>query len=159
MNWLLLAWKSLKNRKLATVMTIFSMMISLVLLMSVERIRRAAESGFTQSVSGVDLIVGARSGSLQIVLYSVFNLGQATNNVSIETYNEIKSRPEVDWTIPYSLGDGHRGFRVVATNKDFFKYYRYRSQEKISFNQGTEFNDYFDVVIGSELVFDHAGRT
>ncbi len=151
MSWFLLAWKSLKNRKLATVMTICSMMISLVLLMSVERVRRAAESGFTQSLSGVDLIVGARSGSLQIVLYSVFNLGQATNNISIETYNEIKSRPEVEWTIPYSLGDGHRGFRVVATNQDFFKYYRYRSQEKISFNQGAEFSDYFDVVIGSDV--------
>ncbi len=151
MNWFTLTWKSLKNRRLATVMTICSMVVSLVLLMSVERIRRAAESGFTQSVSGVDLIIGARSGSLQVVLYSVFNLGQATNNISIETYNQIRSRPEVDWTIPYSLGDGHRGFRVVATNTDFFKFYRYRSAENISFSQGAQFNDYFDVVIGSDV--------
>ncbi len=150
-SWINLSWKSLKNRRLATTLTVFSMMLSLVLLMSVERVRRAAESGFTQSISGVDLIVGARSGSLQIVLYSVFNLGQATNNVSIESYNDLKNRPEVEWTIPYSLGDGHRGFRVVATNTDFFKYYQFRSKEKVEFAAGQAFNSYFDVVIGSDV--------
>lgn len=151
MSWLKLAWKSLNNRRLATALTVLAMMLSLVLLMAVERVRRAAETGFTKSISGVDLIVGARSGPLQIVLYSVFNLGQATNNVSIESYNEIKARPEVDWTIPYSLGDGHQGFRVVATNTDFFKHYQFRNKEKISFLEGHEFKDYFDIVIGSDV--------
>lgn len=150
-SWFQLAWKSLKNRRLSTVLTVFSMLLSLVLLMSVERIKRAAEDGFTQSISGVDLVVGARSGPLQIILYSVFNIGQATQNVSIESYNEIKQRPEVQWTIPYSLGDGHRGFRVVATNQDFFKFYQFRSKEKIELAAGTIFNDYFDVVIGADV--------
>jgi len=151
MNWIKLAWKSLKNRKLATSLTVFAMTLSLVLLMSVERVRRAAETGFTQSVSGVDLIVGARSGPLNIVLYSIFNMGQATNNVSIESYNQIRNRPEVDWTIPYSLGDGHRGFRVIATNEDFFKYYKFRSTEKVELAEGEIFKGYFDVVIGADV--------
>lgn len=150
-TWFRLAWKSLKNRKLSTGLTIFSMVLSLVLLMTVERIKRAAQDGFTQSISGVDLVVGARSGPLQIVLYSVFNIGQATQNVSVESYEEIKNRPEVEWTIPYSLGDGHRGFRVVATNQDFFKYYQFRSKEKIELSEGQIFNDYFDVVIGADV--------
>lgn len=150
-SWFQLAWKSLKNRKLSTVLTIFSMTLSLVLLMGVERIKRAAEDGFTQSISGVDLIVGARSGPLQIILYSVFNIGQATQNVSIESYNEIRQRPEVMWTIPYSLGDGHRGFRVVATNQDFFKYYQFRSKEKVELSEGQIFSGYFDVVIGADV--------
>lgn len=151
MSWMKLAWKSLMNRRFSTVLTVFSMSLSLVLLMSVERIKRAAEDGFTQSISGVDLVVGARSGPLQIILYSVFNIGQATQNVSIESYNEIRQRPEVAWTIPYSLGDGHRGFRVVATNLDFFKYYQFRSQEKVELEQGRPFESYFDVVIGADV--------
>ena len=150
-SWLSLALRSLANRKLSTVLTVFSMMLSLVLLMSVERIKRAAQDGFTQSISGVDLVVGARSGSLQVILYSVFNIGQATQNVSIESYNEIKNLPEVEWTIPYSLGDGHRGFRVVATNNDFFKHYQYRSKEKIELAEGKEFTGFFDVVVGADV--------
>lgn len=151
MSWVKLAWKSLRNRQLSTVLTVFSMVLSLVLLMTVERVKRAAEDGFTQSISGVDLIVGARSGPLQIVLYSVFNIGQATQNVSIESYDEIRQKPEIEWTIPYSLGDGHRGFRVVATNQDFFKYYQFRSKEKIELAAGEVFKDYFDVVIGADV--------
>lgn len=150
-SWFQLAWKSLKNRKLSTALTVFSMVLSLVLLITVERIKRAAQDGFTQSISGVDLVVGARSGPLQIVLYSVFNIGQATQNVSIESYNEIKERPEVDWTIPYSLGDGHRGFRVVATNQDFFKHYQFRSQEKIELIEGEVFKSYFELVVGADV--------
>lgn len=150
-SWFRLAWKSLSNRKFSTLLTVFSMMLSLVLLMTVERVKRATEDGFTQSISGVDLVVGARSGPLQIILYSVFNIGQATQNVSIESYNEIKRRPELQWTIPYSLGDGHRGFRVVATNQDFFKFYQFRSKEKIEFAAGRAFKDYFDVVVGADV--------
>lgn len=150
-SWLRLALKSLNNRKFSTVLTVFSMVLSLVLLMSVERVKRAAQDGFTQSISGIDLVVGARSGPLQIILYSVFNIGQATQNVSIESYDEIKSRPEVQWTIPYSLGDGHNGFRVVATNQDFFRFYQFRSNEKIELASGNIFKDYFDVIIGADV--------
>lgn len=150
-SWFLVAWKSLRNRRLATALTVLSMTLSLVLLMVVERIQRAAYDGFTQTVSGVDLIVGARSGPLQLILYSVFNMGQATQNVSIESYNQIRSKPEVDWTIPYSLGDGHRGFRVVATNSDFFKYYQFRSKEKIELESGKVFENLFDVVVGADV--------
>jgi putative ABC transport system permease protein len=150
-SWFLVAWKSLQNRRLATALTVLSMTLSLVLLMVVERVQRAAYDGFTQTVSGVDLIVGARSGPLQLILYSVFNMGQATQNVSVESYNQIRSKPEVDWTIPYSLGDGHRGFRVVATNTDFFKYYQFRSKEKIELESGKVFENLFDVVIGADV--------
>ena len=151
MSWFTLAKKSLLNRKLSTSLTVFSMVLSLILLMTVERIKRAAQDGFTQSISGVDLVVGARSGPLQIILYSVFNIGQATQNVSIESYNQIKNRPEVEWTVPYSLGDGHKGFRVVATNEDFFKYYQFRSKEKIEMAEGAPFSGFFDVVIGADV--------
>lgn len=151
MSWLRLIIKSFKYRKLSVFLAVFSISISLILLMCVERVRRATQEGFTQTVSGVDLIVGARTSPLQLVLYSVFNIGQPTNNVTIESYNEIKNRPEIEWTIPYSLGDGHRGFRVVATNQDFFKFYRFRSQRNIEFADGKPFSDNFDVVIGSDV--------
>ncbi len=150
-SWFSLAFKSLKNRRLSTGLTIFSMTLSLVLLMSVERVKRAAQDGFTKSISGVDLVVGARSGPLQIIMYSVFNMGQATQNVSIESFNEIRQRADVDWTIPYSLGDGHKGFRVVATNLDFFKHYQFRSNEKIELSEGKTFEGFFDVVIGADV--------
>lgn len=146
-----LALKSLKNRKASALLTMISIALSVTLLLSVEKTKRAAEEGFTQSVSQVDLLVGARTGPLNLILYSVFNMGNATNNISWESYQEIKNYPEVDWTIPYSLGDGHRGFRVVATDENFYKHYRYRGQESIQFKEGQPAVDIWDVVIGSQV--------
>lgn len=151
MIFLTLAWKSLRNRLLATSLTVLSIALSVALLLSVERARRSAEEGFTSAVSQVDLIVGARSSPLQLILFTVFNMGGATQNVSWETYQDLKKNPIIDWTIPYSLGDGHRGFRVVATNTDFFKYYRYHGDRAVELREGAPFAGLWDVVIGSEV--------
>lgn len=146
-----LGLRSMMNRRFATVATIVSIVVSLLLLFGVERVRRSLENSFTQTVSGVDLIAGARSGSLQLVLYSVFNIGQATNNVSMETYEKIKAMDNVEWTIPYSLGDGHRGFRVVATSVDFFNHYQFRNRQNVRFLSGEKFSHFLDIVLGSEV--------
>lgn len=146
-----LAIKSLQNRLFATTLTVVSIALSVTLLLSVERAKRAAEDGFTQTISKTDLIVGARSGPLQMILYTVFNMGSATHNISFETYQDIRKNPAIAWTIPYSLGDGHRGFRVVGTNEDFFKYYHYRGDKTIELSEGGVFQGLWDVVIGAEV--------
>ncbi|RYZ63486.1 MAG: ABC transporter permease, partial [Proteobacteria bacterium] len=150
MVFLNLALKSLKNRMLASVLTVISIALSVVLLLSVERAKRAAEDGFTQTISQTDLIVGARSGPVQLILYTVFNMGNATYNISYETFQDLKKHPAVEWTIPYSLGDGHRGFRVVGTTTDFFEHYRFRGDRKVELQSGAEFAGLWDVVIGGD---------
>lgn len=151
MVFLKLAIKSLQNRAFATTLTVISIALSVALLLTVERAKRAAEEGFTQTISKTDLIVGARSGPLQLILYTVFNMGNATHNISYETYEKVRANPAIEWTIPYSLGDGHRGFRVVGTTQDFFKYYHYRGDRKVTLAEGQEFNDLWDVVVGAEV--------
>lgn len=151
MKLLKLSLKSLRNRWLVSLLTIISLALSLVLLLSIERMKRAAEEGFTQTISQTDLIVGARSGPLQLVLYTVFNMGNATHNISWETYEELKRHSAIDWTIPYSLGDGHRGYRVVATNLDFFSHYHFRGDQSITLREGASFSGLWDVVIGADV--------
>lgn len=146
-----LAFKSLKNRLLATILTLFSIGFSIALLLSVEKMRASSEEGFTQTISQVDLIVGARTSPLSLLLYTVFNVGSATNNISWQTYEHFKNHDDVEWTIPYSLGDSHRGFRVVGTNEDFFKYYRFRGTQNLNFASGNVFSTVWDVVLGAEV--------
>lgn len=151
MNLIKLAFKSIRHRSFATTATIFSVVLSLLLLFSVERVRRSVEDSFTQTVSGVDLLVGARTGSLQLVLFSVFNIGQVTNNVSFASYDKIHHNPDVEWTIPISLGDGHKGFRVVGTTNEFFEHYQVRSNEHLKVVTGKVFEQPTDVVLGAEV--------
>jgi putative ABC transport system permease protein len=146
-----LSFKSLRNRALTTSLTVLSIALSVALLFSVERAQRAAHDGFTSAVSKTDLIVGARSGPIQLILYTVFNVGNATHNISFKTYEKLKAHPAVSWTIPYSLGDGHKGFRVIGTNEDFFKYYHYRGDNQVEVEKGRMFRGLFDVVVGADV--------
>lgn len=151
MTWFKLAGLSLLSRKWTNLLTVLSISLSVMLLLNVEKAQEAAEEGFTQAISNTDLIVGARSGPIQLILYTVFNIGNATHNLEFETYQELAAHPEVEWTIPISLGDGHRGFRVVGTEAVFFQHYSYRRGTSLEFASGNKFQNLWDVVIGAEV--------
>ncbi|KEI72014.1 ABC transporter permease [Endozoicomonas elysicola] len=151
MSILHLAVKSLSNRKTTALLTIFSIAISVALLLGVERVRVEARNSFTSTVSGTDLVVGARSSSLNLLLYSVFHIGNATNNITWETYQDLSTNKAVAWTIPIALGDSHQGYRVVGTSQTMFEHFRYGDDQPISFRNGKPFDDLYDAVIGSEV--------
>ncbi len=148
---LVLAWQSLRNRWSTVLLATLAVAMSVSLILTVEKIRLEARNSFAQTVSGTDLIVGARSGSIQLLLYSVFRIGNATNNISWETVKDIKQRDAVKWTIPISLGDSHEGYRVVGTTQDMFTHFRYGSDQALRIAQGQGLDDVFDAVIGSEV--------
>jgi putative ABC transport system permease protein len=148
---LTLAIKSLKNRKFTTILTVASIALSVTLLLGVERIRKEAKASFTNTISGTDLIVGARTGPVQLLLYSVFRIGNATNNISWESYQEIARNPNVKWTIPISLGDSHHGYRVMGTNADYFKHFRFAGGRRLEMFEGRIFESVFDAVLGADV--------
>ncbi len=146
-----LAIRSLLNRRFAIGLTVLTIALSIALLVLVEQLRSEVREGFYRSVSGTDLIVGARTSPVQLLLYSVFGLGEPTNNVSWETFNALADTAEVAWAVPISLGDAHEGYRVVGTQVQFFDHYRYADRQPLAFAQGERFNDLFDVVLGHQV--------
>ncbi|UTS82641.1 ABC transporter permease [Phaeobacter piscinae] len=146
-----LAVASLFARALTVSMTILAIALSVALFLGVEKIRTGAKASFADTISGTDLIVGARSGSVQLLLYSVFRIGNATNNVTWQSYQDIARRPDVDWIVPISLGDSHRQFRVMGTTKAFFDHYKYRQDRSLEMADGTRMDDLFDTVIGADV--------
>lgn len=153
---LLIAYRSVVNRRVTALLTVFSIALSVTLFLGVEKIRSGAQTGFSNTVSGTDLIVGARSGALNLLLYSVFRIGDATNNATWESYEDIASRPEVAWAVPISLGDSHRGFRVMGTTATYFDHYRTGDKQNLQFAAGQRFEDIFDVVLGSDVASELA---
>tara|TARA_E500000331_G_scaffold212294_3_gene203491 strand:+ start:2142 stop:3386 length:1245 start_codon:yes stop_codon:yes gene_type:complete len=146
-----LAIKSLLDRKSSVLVSLLAMSVSIFVLLGVEHIRHQTKENFSNTVSGVDLIVGARTGSVNLLLYSVFRVGNPTNNIRWETYEKVASSRKVDWAIPISLGDSHKGYRVLGTSTDYFKYFSYSDKQLLEFKDGRAFKDLFDVVLGAEV--------
>jgi len=146
-----LAWESIMNRKFTTILTILSISVSTSLLLGVEKTRKSARASFINTISGTDLVVGARTGGVQLLLYSVFHIGDATANVTWKTVMDIKNRREVKWVVPIALGDSHRGYRVVGTSREYFDKFKYRRNTPLTFTEGNKFADLFDTVLGADV--------
>jgi putative ABC transport system permease protein len=134
-----------------TAMTVFSIALSVLLLVGVDRVRQGTQVGFEGTLSQTDLVVGARGGSLPLLLYAVFHIGTSNNEISFASYQHFAGHPAVLWTIPLSLGDSHRGFRVVATDDNFYQHYRYRGDRSLQLAEGTRPVGIFEAVLGSTV--------
>ncbi|MCP4320656.1 MAG: ABC transporter permease [Alteromonadales bacterium] len=146
-----LALQSLANRKSTALLTLLGIAVSVTLLLGVERIRTQTKENFANTISGTDLIVGGRAGQVQLLLYSIFRIGNATNNISWESYQDIKNNKSVKWSVPLSLGDSHKGFRVLGTNQDYFRFYQYGKRQPLQFAQGKPFASPLEAVIGADV--------
>lgn len=132
-------------------LTVASISISVFLLLGIDMLRHQAKNSFSSTVSGTDLIVGARGGQINLLLYSVFHIGNPTNNLSWKSYQAISQHRDVKWSIPLSLGDSHRGYRVLGTSEAFFQYYQYGNSYPLEFSSGRVFSNVFDLVLGAEV--------
>ena len=146
-----LALKSLIDRKGSVVLSLMAMTVSIFVLLGVEHIRQQTKDNFSSTISGVDLIVGSKTGSLNLLLYSVFRIGNPTNNIRWQTYQNIANNEQVDWAIPISLGDSHKGYRVLGTNQAYFQHFSYGQQHSLTFAHGRQFDGLFDLVLGHEV--------
>ncbi len=146
-----LAWRSAWNRRFTLVLTVCSIALSTFMLLGVERVRTDLRNSFTSAVSGTDLIVGARTGSVQLLLYSVFRVGAATNDIRWSSVQALERLNGVAWVVPLSLGDSHRGFPVLGTTQAYFEHFRYGERQPLQLREGQGFRDLYDAVAGAEV--------
>ncbi len=156
MNALLsIAARSAWNRRLTLSLVALSIALATGLLLTLERMRADVRASFSQSVSGTDLIVGARTGSVQLMLYAVFRVGGATNNITIASAQALAAQRAVAWTVPISLGDSHRGRPVLGTTAEYFTRFLYGDRQPLRFTQGRAFagtlDGLYEAVLGAEV--------
>lgn len=145
-----LAAKSAWSRRATLSVCVVAIALSTLLLLAVERLRTDARASFVQSVAGVDLVVGARSGAVQLMLYAVFHSGEATANLRMESAEALGAHPAVAWAVPVSLGDSHRGFPVLGTTAGYFAHVRHGDGEPLRLAAGRPFAATFEAVLGAE---------
>ena len=143
--------QSLLNRWLSCLLIILTLAFSISLFFTVSRIQESVRSSFQNTISGVDSVVAARGGNLQILLNSVFLIGEPNSTIRWSTFKDITDNNKMNWAVPISLGDSHKGYRVIGTTNNYFKEIKYSSGKNIEFLSGNSFNDVFDVVLGNAV--------
>ncbi|MGS2720099.1 ABC transporter permease [Paraglaciecola aestuariivivens] len=142
---------SLWSRKSLASLTLVSIAISIFVIIAVEQIRVQVKENFERSVSGVDLIVGSRTSNINLLLFSIFKIGQPANNIQWQSYKSIVQDKNVAWSVPISMGDSHQGFAVIGTTEDYFTHFNYAQGKALNLSKGRVFNQVYDLVLGAEV--------
>lgn len=146
-----LTYKSIKNRKTSFLLSLFSIAISVVLLLGIQRGVHDTKSHFLNTINQTDMIVSSSNGSIDILLNLIFHIGDGLDEVHYSSYEDISRLSEVSWAVPLSVGDSFKGFDAVGTNENYFKYYKYSNNKSLEFAQGSNFKAFFDLIVGANV--------
>ncbi len=161
-----IAWRNMEQRALASALTAISMALGVAVTIAVIVIYGVAVRQFDQNGQGYHLIVGGKGGSLQLVLSTVYHIGQPLYPIPYSYYEKFLPGGEFGSVtaaaIPECLGDSYQSpdgsvFRVVATTPDLFEKIHYGtnsdgSPKSYEFQPGGrnfKTTNFFEGVIGS----------
>lgn len=157
---LLLASKSAWSRRGSLLLLLLSVITSTGLLLGIDLARQSAKASFSNAVAGTDLIVGAQTSPVSLLLYSVFRIGQATRNMPYSEFERLQADARVRSALPIALGDSYRGYAVVGTQAAYFEEFMYGARQNLELAEGRAFQDYvvgmpatvlFEAVLGAEV--------
>jgi putative ABC transport system permease protein len=123
MSLLTIAWKSIRQRSLASILTALSVALGVALMVAVLVINGVVARMFSQSGSGYHLVVGPhQGGATELVLSTVYRTQLPRNNLPWRFYTELIKRREIETAIPITMGDftEEGGFPIVGTVPRYF---------------------------------------
>lgn len=127
--------RSFIDRRFSLGLIVLALAAAVALYVSVQNIQRMTRASFESSISNVDLVVGARGSDIQILLNTVFGIGQTASLISDDSVAAIAKFDQIDWHAPISLGDSHRGFRVIGTTNALFQHVLPDAAQKVGFDE------------------------
>ncbi len=101
------------------------------------------EQHWKRDLAGIDLVVGAKGSSLQLLLATVLHADTPSGNISYDVYDQLKQNPMVKTIVPVSLGDNFASYRIVGTEPAFLNLYH------AELAQGHIWSDKMQLVMGA----------
>ena len=151
-----IAWRSIRQRALASALTAVAMALGVALVVAVLVIYAVLVQSFNRRAGGYELVVGNKQGSqLQLVLNTAYYVDQPVANIPYSYYAEFTQGTyalDVETAVPISMGHSYRGCPVVGTSPSMFNL-KYRDDRGYEFAEGSCFrpDDLYGAVAGSAV--------
>ena len=104
-------------------MSILLMILGVTIITLSVLVNQITKNTFTKNNPNLDVVVGAKGSPLQLVLSSIHHIDIPTGNISYKNAKKIVKHPAIKFGVPISLGDNFQNYRIVGTDKKFFKLY------------------------------------
>lgn len=151
MSLIAIAWKSIRQRFLPSLLTSLNVALGVMLMVAVLVCSGVVDRAFSQVSIPYDLVIGPRGSSLQLVLSSVYRIEPAIAKLPYRYLDELKKDKRITQAVPLVFGDftEQGGFPIVGTTTEFFDMGATADEDfRI---KGERMGGPFDAIIGSHV--------
>ncbi len=146
--------RSLRSRRLSTVITALSVAVAVAILLVLLTLRDAAANALLRGSGNAHLVVSADSTPLSSVLNGLFFAAAPPRALTMAKVEEVLRSAPFEWSIPMQQGDSYRGFPTVAADPAIFDRFQPVPGEPFRFREGralrrVESGKPFEVVVGA----------
>lgn len=122
MNLLTIAYKSIRQRWLASTLTGLSVALGVSLMIAVLILNGVVGDLFRQTGSGYDLVVGPKGSDVQLVLSAIYRIDRPIENLPWRFFKDLEQDRRIERAIPVNLGDTTEvgNFPIVGTTPQYF---------------------------------------
>jgi len=145
MKWLLLAWKNIGMKPMSAVLSVLLFATGVGLMVALLLVETQTENQFRKNMAGIDMVVGAKGSPIQLILSSIYHVDYPTGNIDPSQTKFIENHPMVEQTIPISVGDNYKAWRVVGTTVAYPELY------EMELRNGAWFSKPMEVTVGSKV--------
>ncbi|MEL7118966.1 MAG: FtsX-like permease family protein [Bacteroidota bacterium] len=126
MNLFKLSWKNLTHKPLSMLLSIVLFALGVGLISLLFLLQDQLQKNFEKNLAGVDLVVGAKGSPLQLILCSMYHIDAPTGNISLQEARPFLNpkHPLIQTSVPLSLGDNYKGYRIVGTEQKIIDLYK-----------------------------------
>ena len=134
------------SKKLRNFLAIFSIAVSVILIIAVQNITEQLNSNILKNASYYDIIVGSAGSETQLILSTLFYYDSPIANIDISYYEDLQKDFRVKSVVPIGMGDNYAGYRIIGTKQNFFT-----DTENYKIKEGNIFSGEREVVLGSTV--------
>ena len=145
MNLLKISTNNLQDKPLTTSLSILLMALGIAIISLLLLAGKQIEEKFSRNVAGIDMVLGAKGSPLQLILASIYQIDSPTGNISMEEANRLTRSPLVKSTIPLSMGDSYKGYRIVGSSEKYLTHFQ------AEFETGNVFSKAMEIVVGNKV--------
>jgi len=147
-----MSWRLMWSRKWVTIASLLALALPTALSVILLVVRHQTEGALKKGVGDYDIVVGAKGGSMQLVLSSLYHLGIPSGNIQYTDYQELLKDDRIKAAVPIGLGDNYEGYRIVGTAPHLLDMRRADDSKILTLAEGKNFTaDTYEAVIGAQV--------
>lgn len=140
-----MAWKNMLHKPLSSLLCWVLLATSVGIISLLIILQNRLENQFANSISGIDMVIGAKGSPLQLILSAVYHVDAPTGNIKLEEAERWMKHPFVEKAIPLAYGDSYKGYSIIGATTDYLDKYN------AAVVTGELYENDFEVVVGSTL--------